>query len=58
MPTSEELAGWYVVEALMREWEVTVVEISDLELTKADPNKMQVERMYHKAGIRITIQED
>lgn len=50
---NEEQAGWAVVYALMREWEVDIVEISDLELVTADVNKLRVVRMFDKAGVRI-----
>lgn len=51
--SNEEADGWVVVYALMREWEVDVVELSDRELITADLRKLRVERMYDKAGVRI-----
>ena len=55
---SDDPEAWIVVAALMQEWEVNVVDLSDKALMTAPrPDKLRVERLYDRAGIRIIMED-
>jgi len=50
--------AWIVLIALMNEYEVSEVELSDRQLVEANRvDKLRIERLYDRAGIRVIVEE-